>query len=268
MADALIFLSAVEYIRHHKLSNCIFVSKNHRDFASPDDKTQLHDDLTDLCGKHPIKYFRLIDQAIDHIQKGLVSAERKMAIEVAQRLEAIIEQLTPVPDFSALAERMAATMDLSALAERMVPPMDLSALAERMAATMDLSALAERMAAAPDFSALAERMAATMDLSALAERMVAAPDFLALNEAILATVRSPRQTKAQMEIAVYVNCRASTATLHSTTCRYYRNRVGDKTTAGHWKKPFSNIEDARTYAHSQAKRKVRNCKVCLPANKS
>jgi hypothetical protein len=444
MADALIMLSAVDYISQQNLSNCIFVSSNTTDFSSQSDKNQIHEDLEELFNEHGIGYFSNIGLAINEIEEELVSIESIRRIQEALQFAAVQEALEryrqmmegfkPAIDLSALdavqeAARVASeqyrqmiegfrpaidvsaleamqetaraaseqyrqmmegfklaidvsaleamqetvraaseqyyqmvegfklAIDLSAfdavqeaaraaseqyyqMIEGFRPAIDVSAL-EAMQETVraaseqyrqmmegfkpaiDLSALeaiqetalaaAERnrqmmesVVSAIDLSALdaiqevaqvtveqyrwmMEGVKSAIDLSALdyAARM-AAESHRQMMEAIGSTrdlyriediedgERKPSQPspeempvkKAEVSFAVYVNYSTSAATIHSTACRYYRNRTADKTDNGHWKKPFSSLEDAQMYASSEGRSRSRCCKVCLADRQS
>jgi hypothetical protein len=414
MADALIMLSAVDYISQQNLSNCIFVSSNTTDFSSQSDKNQIHEDLKELFNEHGISYFSNVGLAINEIEEELVSTESIRSIEAAllfatvqealERQRQMMESVVSAIDLSALdamqeAARAAAewypqmmegfklAIDLSALdaiqelaqstaeqyrwmMEGFKPAIDLSALdamqelaqstaeqyrwmMEGFEPAIDLSALdamqeAARAAAewypqmmegfklAIDLSALdamqeAARAAAewypqmmegfklAIDLSALdaiqelaqataeqyrwmMESVKSAIDLSALDytarmaaeshrqmmeairsmgylyriEGTKADEQEPREPgpeemtvqKAEAGFAVYVNYTTNTATIHSTACRYYGNRTADKTDNGHWKKPFSCLEDAQMYASSEGRSRSRYCKVCLTDRQS
>jgi len=81
MADALILLSAVDYINRKQLKNCIFVSRNTSDFSSTSNTLQIHEDLQALFEKNEIKYFVNIGLAINEVEKGLISNEEIRKIE-------------------------------------------------------------------------------------------------------------------------------------------------------------------------------------------
>jgi hypothetical protein len=81
MADALIALSALDYVTEQDLDNCIFVSSNTTDFGSQSDKTQIHPDLQPLFDDCGMKYCSNIGLAINQIEAGLVSDESIEAVE-------------------------------------------------------------------------------------------------------------------------------------------------------------------------------------------
>ena len=98
MADALILLSAIDYIRKKKLPNCIFVSTNTKDFSSNSETHGIHEDLKELFDEYKVKYYDNIGLAINVIEKDLVSAEKILDIEVElqtkRQLESIGKSLT------------------------------------------------------------------------------------------------------------------------------------------------------------------------------
>ena len=93
MADALILLSAIDYIRKKKLTNCIFVSTNTKDFGSNSETKGIHEDLKELFDEYGIKYFLNIGLAINEIEKDLVSAEKIRAIELDLQTKRQLERL-------------------------------------------------------------------------------------------------------------------------------------------------------------------------------
>ena len=150
---------------------------------------------------------------------------------------------------------------------------------------MDHSVLFAMRAAAETHRQMMESVQSALDLSALdaAARMVAerhrqmmgaiesTRDLHRMIEGVAVdgrelSQREPGGMTVQQEgtsFTVYVNFPTNTATIHSTTCRYYRNRVADKTDNGHWKKPFTSFGDAQRYALSEDRKRTRHCTVCL-----
>jgi len=92
MADALILLTAMDYISRKKLKNCIFISENQEDFSSSN-KTEPHEDLQNLFKKNEVQYFINIGQAINQIEENLVSHEKIKKIEEEQEVKAITESV-------------------------------------------------------------------------------------------------------------------------------------------------------------------------------
>jgi predicted nucleic acid-binding protein len=284
MADALIILSAVDYISRQNPPNCIFVSSNTTDFSSQSDKTQIHEDLKELFDEHDVGYFSNIGLAINEIEEELVSIESIRRIEKSLWLTAVQEALERqrqiMEQVSTSALRLSALQSAAQEATERYHEM-----MENFKPTLDASALDAMQAVAESQHRLIESVKSTMDLSAIGyAAQVAAESYRRMTEALGSTEafhrmvesdeidrQKPSQPsqgeikleKAEMDFAVYVNHPTNTATIHSTACRYYKNRVTDKTDNGHWKKPFSCFEDAQTYASGKGKRRTRNCKVCL-----
>jgi hypothetical protein len=298
IADALIMLSAVDYISQENLTDCIFVSSD-RAFSSPSKDGQIHEDLRELFEEYEIRYFINIGKAINEIQGELVGIEIISEIEreriITDYLSVFQEAMRPTIGLSAFLEAIRpatglSDIGLSAFQEAMRPATGLSdiglsafleairpatglsdigllAFQEAMRpatglSDIDLSAFEEAMRAAAglsdiDLSAFEEAMRAAaglsdIDLSAFEEAMRAATDLSALDA-----------DNVKEGFVVYVNYTTHAATIHSITCRYYKNRVADKTDNGHWEGPFTCFEDAQTYASGEDKRKARTCKVCL-----
>lgn len=83
MADALIFLSVVEYVAEKDIPECSFVTTNKSDFSSENsgDAENLHSDLRQFVTKQKLPYFINIGKAINHIEAHLISDAEIARIE-------------------------------------------------------------------------------------------------------------------------------------------------------------------------------------------
>lgn len=95
MADAVILLSAVEYLKKlsiflpwvknegdfHVFPNSIFVTINKRDFANPDNENEIHPELLPILGEAKIEYNANVGKALNAIMKELINREELEQIE-------------------------------------------------------------------------------------------------------------------------------------------------------------------------------------------
>ena len=86
MADALIILSSIEYVKQNSLGNVIFISNNTQDFSATNDKTQIHEDLREIFEHRGIQFFINIGQAINEIENNLVNIEQVHEIDKSREL--------------------------------------------------------------------------------------------------------------------------------------------------------------------------------------
>ncbi|MCM3730110.1 PIN domain-containing protein [Fictibacillus nanhaiensis] len=72
--DALIILSALEYLKENQFTKAIFVTANYRDFSSPDPKI-IHSDLEPLFNEVGLEYSINIAEVINEIHENALSQE-------------------------------------------------------------------------------------------------------------------------------------------------------------------------------------------------
>jgi hypothetical protein len=89
MADALILLSAIDYIVQKHLTNCIFISNNTDDFALSSDKNTIHEDLQELFDKCGMRYFSNVGLAINTVEKDIISTDAINKIEEELRFKSL-----------------------------------------------------------------------------------------------------------------------------------------------------------------------------------
>lgn len=83
VADALILFSSIEYLKktgNDKVGSSIFVSNNHRDFSSEDDKDVIHDDLIGHLKSTNTAYERNLGKAM------------KLVVKMEQEVDAYLEK--------------------------------------------------------------------------------------------------------------------------------------------------------------------------------
>ena len=109
MADALIFLSFIEFVRENNIPSACFISNNTSDFA---DKTnnQIHPDLEQLIDDLEIRYFSNIGEAINAIKEGIVSNEEVEFVERINQFDAFAESLLASARESVLTESLLASI--------------------------------------------------------------------------------------------------------------------------------------------------------------
>lgn len=81
MADTLIVLSVIDYIKNNKLTSNIFVTSNTRDFNSANKKEDIHEDLQPLFNDNSIEYFNNIGKALNKIKPESISCDTIKHIE-------------------------------------------------------------------------------------------------------------------------------------------------------------------------------------------
>ncbi len=130
MADALIVISSVEYIRREGLDKCIFVSSNTRDFSSLSDPNELNDDLKEIFGESGLRYFTNIALAINEVEVDFISQEDVQEVsetinlvtiaEIARRTnEQIIQASGLIEAMQKMNEYVAQTSHVLEVAQRM-----------------------------------------------------------------------------------------------------------------------------------------------------
>ncbi len=118
MADALIIFSATEHIAKEGLANCIFVSSNTQDFGSASTPTEIHDDLSELFGRHGVKYFTNMGLALNEVEANLVNEENVQEIEVTVRFDTLREALQSIRAYDRqFTEVLTASTQISAMQE-------------------------------------------------------------------------------------------------------------------------------------------------------
>jgi hypothetical protein len=75
-ADAIIFFSFLDYVSAKKIENAMFITYNVDDFCEKkDSKRKLHPDLVEEFGKSGSKFFHIVGEALNTVQKDIVSQQ-------------------------------------------------------------------------------------------------------------------------------------------------------------------------------------------------
>ncbi|KEZ88696.1 hypothetical protein IO99_00505 [Clostridium sulfidigenes] len=81
MADTLLLLNSIYYIKKHSLRNVIFVTANKEDFSSISNPKIIHEDLKMKFEENKISYFINIGEALNKIERDAISDEVVNKIE-------------------------------------------------------------------------------------------------------------------------------------------------------------------------------------------
>ncbi|WMX13219.1 PIN domain-containing protein [Aureispira sp. CCB-E] len=85
-ADAIILLSFIDYVETHSIKGAFFISYNTADFCEKKDgKVALHPHLKPLFEKSESKFYKIVGEAINTIEKDIISKEE---LEYIKELEA------------------------------------------------------------------------------------------------------------------------------------------------------------------------------------
>lgn len=84
-ADALILFSFLDYVKTQSIENAIFISYNTDDFCEKKNgKKLLHPDLVEEFDKAKSKFYKIVGEALNTIEKDIVSKEELALIEELQ----------------------------------------------------------------------------------------------------------------------------------------------------------------------------------------
>ena len=263
MADALIMFCALDYVRQNNLSNCLFVSRNTADFASPSDDGQLHEDLEKLFNNSGIRFFTNIGKAVNEIEEHLVSLDTVRRIDL---------DLQCFAWYSGQLERLG--LDIASLASNALPEFfgqSERMFRETMRPMLDSVTSKELLESLERHKQMADET-----IRPFLDSLTSAEKLCKLIESVNRSMGGANQQNlgetvtesAEAQFTVYVNHPTSTVTIHSTACYYFRNRIADETPNGHWEKPLSCVEDAWKHAMAENKRTKRYCGTCLPGYQS
>ncbi len=84
-ADALILFSLLDYVKEKSIEESIFISYNTDDFCEKKEgKKILHPDLKDEFSESKCRYFKIVGEALNTIEKDIVTKEELVIIEELQ----------------------------------------------------------------------------------------------------------------------------------------------------------------------------------------
>jgi hypothetical protein len=177
MADALILLSATEYIISNGIKDSIFVSGNTQDFSSTSDKAKINEDLKDLFEAPRMKYFTNIGLAINEVESDLVSSETIKVIETTSALEAIQDAFRSIQVYDRqLLESMEQIGKLSPMSDAIKAAEEANRRLQEIMAPLKMSNLEETLRSVDKYDQHMDSIKMVRDLPAITESVRAAEE--------------------------------------------------------------------------------------------